>query len=81
MLKIIITPKAQKQFKHLPTSEQAKIKKKLTSLESYPHAGKKLFGELAELRSLRVWPFRVIYYIEKDTVFITSIIHRQGVYK
>lgn len=64
MLKIIITPKAQKQFEHLQTSEQAKIKKKLTALESDPYTGKKLSGELAGLRSLKVWPYRIIYYMK-----------------
>lgn len=80
MAQVIITPKAQKQFQHLPISEQTKIKKKLTSLESDPYTGKKLSGELAEVRSLRVWPYRIIYYLEKDTIFITSIVHRQGAY-
>lgn len=83
MLKVIVTPEAVKQFKHLPISEQAKIKKKLLSLENNPLAGKKLSGELSQLRSLKVWPYRVIYYIDqnKQNIFITSILHRQGAYK
>ena len=81
MAQVIITPKARKQFKHLPTSEQVKIKKKLISLESDPYIGKKLSGELTELRSLKAWPYRIIYYTKKDIIFITSIIHRQGAYQ
>ena len=81
MLQVIITPKAQKQYNHLPSKEQSKIKKKLMTLGNDPYSGKKLSGELAELRSLRVWPYRIIYYIEEDKIFITSIIHRQGAYK
>lgn len=83
MLKVIITPQAAKQFKHLPTSEQTKIKKKLISLESDPLAGKKLSGELSELRSLKVWPYRIIYYIDQNeqSIFVTSILHRQGAYR
>lgn len=80
MLQVIITPKAQKQYEHLPHIQQTKIKKKLSTLENDPYAGKKLFGELAELRSLRVWPYRIIYYINKNKIFITSIVHRQGAY-
>ena len=80
MLQVIITPKAQKQYDHLPKSVQVKIKKKLGTLINDPYAGKKLSGELAQLRSLRAWPYRIIYYIAKDKVFVTSIIHRQGVY-
>lgn len=83
MPKVIVTPQATKQFKHLPIPEQIKLKKKLTTLEIDPFSGKKLSGELAELRSLRVWPYRIIYYIDtkKQNIFITSIIHRQEAYK
>lgn len=80
MFRVYITQKAQKQFKHFPLSEQAKIKKKFTILKDDPYIGKKLSGELSELRSLRVWPYRIIYYTEKDCVFVVSIIHRQGAY-
>jgi mRNA-degrading endonuclease RelE of RelBE toxin-antitoxin system len=81
MAKVIITPKAQKQFTHLPPSEQAKIKKKLALFGTDPLVGKILSGELSDLRSLKAWPYRIIYYIEKDTVYITSILHRQGAYQ
>lgn len=80
MAQVIITPKAQKQFKQLPLSEQSKIKKKLAVLEKDPSIGKKLSGELSELKSLKAWPYRIIYYLTKDYVYITSIIHRQGAY-
>lgn len=80
MPQVIITPKAQKQYKKLPPKQQAKIKKKLVSLGNNPNAGKKLAGELAQLRSLRAWPYRIIYYLDKNKIFITSIVHRQGAY-
>lgn len=83
MFEVIITPQAVRQFKHLPKSEQTKIRKKLTVLESNSLSGKKLSGELAELRSLKAWPYRIIYYTDQkeQNIFITSIIHRQGAYK
>lgn len=80
MPQVIITPKAQKQYKKLPPKQQANIKKKLVSLGNNPNAGKKLAGELAQLRSLRAWPYRIIYYLDKNKIFITSIVHRQGAY-
>lgn len=82
-MQVIITPRASKQFGRLPRIEQAKIKKKLTVLENDPYAGKKLSGELSETRSLRAWPYRVLYYIdqEKNTLFVISVLHRQGAYK
>lgn len=80
MTKVIITPKAQKQYYHLPSTEKIKIKKKLIALENDPFLGKKLSGELSELMSLRAWPYRIIYYITGKKIFIVSIIHRQGAY-
>ena len=80
-MKVIITPEAQKQYSHIPLSEQKKIKKKLLLLEQDSEAGKKLSGQFAELRSLRAWPYRIIYYINKNTIYIVSVAHRQGVYK
>lgn len=81
-MRVIITPKASKQFDKLPITEKVKIQKKLQVLEANPLSGKKLSGELTELRSFRAWPYRIIYYIDdkKDTLYVASIIHRQGVY-
>jgi len=80
---VIITPKALKQYNHLPKVEQEKIRKKLLMLERSPREGKKLFGKYSELRSLKAWPYRIIYYINnrQRKIFIVTIAHRQGVYK
>ena len=80
---IIIAKDAQKQYKRLPKSEQTKIKKKLASLSEDPRAGKKLAGELKGRRVLRVWPYRIIYSINKDEnrVEVAEIFHRQGACK
>jgi addiction module RelE/StbE family toxin len=82
-MEVIVTPKALKQYNHLPKTEQAKIKKKLLLLEKNAQEGKKLSGEYAELRSLRVWPYRIVYYIDNKgkKIFVVTIAHRQGVYK
>lgn len=82
-MKVIVTPKATKQYEHLPKIAQKKIKNKIKLLENDIRIGKKLSGDLSELRSLRAWPYRIIYYINegKDSVFVTSIAHRQGAYK
>lgn len=79
---VVITPKALKQYNHLSKSEQTKIKKRLLLLEQYPLEGRKLSGKLSEIRSLRAWPYRILYYIDERTkkVFVVTIAHRQGVY-
>jgi len=82
-MEVIVTPKAVKQYNHLPKTEQTKIMKKLKILEQNSEDGKKLSGEFADLRSLRVWPYRIIYYIDtiQKKIFVVTIAHRQGVYK
>ena len=81
-MQVIVTPKALKQYNHLPKTEQSKIKKKLLGLEQNSQEGKKLSGEYAQLRSLRAWPYRILYYIDEkqQKIFIVTIAHRQGVY-
>jgi len=82
-MQVIITPKALKQYNHLPKTERIKIKKKLLYLEKNPLEGRKLTGKLPEIRSLRSWPYRILYYLNDDAhkIFIVTIAHRQGVYK
>lgn len=82
-MQVVITPQALKQYTHLPKPDQTKIKKKLLSLEQYPLEGKKLSGKLSEIRSLKAWPYRILYYIDDKAkkVFVVTIAHRQGVYK
>ena len=81
-MEVIITPKATKQYDCIPKSEQIKIKKKLLVLNQNPYDSKKLSGNLSGLRSLRVWPYRIIYYVDEKLkkVFVVTIAHRQGVY-
>lgn len=80
---VVLSKNAQKEYEHLPKSEQIKIRKKLKSLEVYQYSGKKLTGEMKGIYSLRAWPYRIIYEInqEEKRVDVHKIAHRQGVYK
>ncbi len=84
-MKVLLTSDAQKQFLKLPKPERKKIEKKLKLLTENPHSGKKLAGEYANYRSLRAWPYRIIYAFtsasEQETVTVLAILHRQGAYK
>lgn len=81
-MRVILSKEAQKNYDRLPKSSQTKIKKKLTVLQQNPLLGKKLGGELEGDRSLRAWPYRIIYSIDKkqDLISVSNILHRQGVY-
>lgn len=77
-MQVILSKGAKKQYDHLPLSEKNKVKKKLLLLEANPLAGKKLSGELATYRSLRAWPYRIIYIFNQEMkqVEVSDIEHR-----
>ncbi len=77
---------SKKSEKFLEKTEKKWRKKLLTGLKEIglnPQIGTPLKGELKGKFKYVVWPFRIIYTIEKKeiTVYIISIGHRQGVYK
>jgi mRNA-degrading endonuclease RelE of RelBE toxin-antitoxin system len=82
-MKVILSPKSQKQFNKLPVKEGFKIIRKLRELEVTPYSGKLLSGKLNHLYSLRAWPYRIIYHVfpDRQLILIDTIEHRQGVYK
>ncbi len=82
-MQVVLSKIAEKHLKHLPKLEQSKVKKKLLLLADDPFSGKKLSGELEGIRSLRVWPYRIIYKINavQKLVEVGAILHRQGAYK
>ncbi len=59
------------------------IDKRLDRLAEEPLAGKALHGPLAERRSLRVGPIRIIYRFEAERilVFVLDISHRGRAYR
>jgi mRNA-degrading endonuclease RelE of RelBE toxin-antitoxin system len=84
-MNVLLTADAEKQFKKLPKPERNKVLKKLQSLRENPQDGKKLSGVYAEQRSLRAWPYRIIYTISttsnQEAIIVLAILHRQGAYK
>ena len=82
-MQVILSKIAEKHYKKLPKTEKVKVKRKLVSLQANPLLGKKLEAELQESRSLRAWPYRIIYKVDfvRDVMEVSDILHRQGAYK
>ena len=82
-MKVILSKVAEKHYKKLPQTEKIKVKRKLSLLETNPLLGKKLEAELQNSRSLKAWPYRIIYKIDfvKNLIEVSDILHRQGAYK
>lgn len=82
-MKVNYSKTALKQLKNLPRSKQIEALKKIEQLKNNPYAGKKLKGAFENFRSLKVWPYRIIYqyFSENKLIFINIIQYRQSIYK
>ena len=82
-MKVNYSKTSLKQLKKLTRTKQIEILKKIEKLKNDPDAGKKLKGPLKNFRSLKTWPYRIIYQYSKNdkTIFINIIQHRQSAYK
>ena len=83
MYHVELLPKARKELARLPQKHQKRIGAAIDILGDNPFAGKKLEGDFRGAWTLRAWPYRIVYTIEKHiiTVKVLKIAHRQGVYK
>lgn len=83
MTKVFFTPNTQKILSKLKDKKlEKRIKDAKNKLEQNPYAGKKLTGKLAGQYALKLWPYRIIYFVsqQKDVV-ITDIGHRKDIYR
>ena len=82
MTKVYFTPNTQKIVNKL---RDKKLEKRIlgakSKLETNPLIGKKLTGKLDGQYSLRIWPYRIVYFInQQKDVIITDIGHRKDIY-
>ena len=82
-MKVEYSHTAKKQIKKLPKNKQIKVLATIEKLKNDPYAGKKLKGEFEGLRSLKIWPYRIIYrYLPQERLlFINAVQYRQKAYK
>lgn len=80
-MEIFYTSRSEKQLVKIPKRELKKIFVKIEKLCLETSSGKALKGEFEGLFSIRSWPYRIIYKVEKNKLIIFSVAHRQGAYK
>jgi mRNA interferase RelE/StbE len=80
---ISISPKADKAFDKLPEKYKPRVSRALDSIQDKPFSGQSLLGDKKGQYSVRVWPYRIIYIIEKKklVILVIDIDHRSQVYK
>ena len=82
--KVILSPKAQKNFKNIPDDYLAKIFKSLALLSFDPRPfGNKKLSACENSYRIRVGVYRVVYSIQDDilVVEVIKIDHRREVYR
>ncbi|OGJ62990.1 hypothetical protein A3C37_02270 [Candidatus Peribacteria bacterium RIFCSPHIGHO2_02_FULL_53_20] len=83
MYTVVLTSKAKKQFLKLQDNDKKRVRLAMLGIAEDPTSGKILKGDFKGMFCIRVWPYRIIYILEKKivTVTIVSIGHRKDVYK
>ena len=83
MYTLEVKTKAQKHLASLPRKDQKRVVAAFDVLRENPTAGKKLEGKFLGLRSLRVWPYRILYAVDHRiiTVTVVKVDHRKDAYK
>jgi len=83
MYSVNLSKRAEKSLLGLSDKDQKRVTEALLSIQEHPFTGKKLEGVHKGLWSFRVWPYRIIYMIEKKivTVTVVAIGDRKDVYK
>ena len=83
MTKVYFTPNTQKILDKLKDKKlEKRIQGAKSKLEQNPLLGKKLTGKLEGQYSIRLWPYRVVYFLDLEkNVIVTDIRHRKDVYR
>ncbi len=71
--RVIVLKHAEKERLKLSLKDQERVLEVLISLETNPFQGKKLHGDYDGAWSLRVWPYRIIYTVQKAIVTVTVV--------
>ena len=80
--RLYIFPKIEKKLEKVPQKDREKIIRSLDVIVENPFCGKQLHGKRSEQYSFRVWPYRIIYRVDKKQLFVIVIDfgYRQGIY-
>ena len=79
-MKIVISPRAEKQLRKLPKVSQIIIAKKIRLLSSTEVEFADPLRGYRNIARVRVGDFRIIYRKTKETVYIVLIGHRKDIY-
>ena len=79
----VYSNRARKSIKAIPAKIRSRIEQGIFGILTDPYSGKPLQGQFKGFYSLKIWPYRVVYMInkEKRILEVFDVGHRQGIYK
>jgi len=83
MYKVIIPHRLQRRIRRLPGDVLIRLKRIISEISKNPFMGKKLKGRYQDKYSVRLWPYRIIYKIQKEELIVEviEIEHRGRAYR
>ncbi len=77
MVEVIFDPKFKKDFKKIKDqSLKEKVIKQVSKIKDNPEIGKPMSYERKGSRELYIAPLRLSYKIEKETIYILALYHK-----
>lgn len=70
---VYIPNSIRKSLKEIPLPWRERIGKAIDELQKNPFLGEKMWGKLSDKRKIRVWPYRLIYELDKEKKFIVVV--------
>ena len=70
---LVIKPKARKNLDKIPAPYRSRIVAILREIQNNPFSGKALSGNRKGEYSVRIWPYRIIYLINKKALIIIVV--------
>ena len=83
MYRVVVQKKAEKELKRIDRRCRRRILAAIAFLREEPLRGKKIEGKYKHRYGIRVWPYRIVYEVDKRrrVVLVVRVGYRQGVYK
>jgi len=79
---VIWTEKFERELKKVKDKTvKGRVKKQIQKILEDPETGKPLRFELKGERSIRISPYRLIYAVEGNTLYLLRFEHRKAVYR
>lgn len=80
-MKILISPKAEKELKKISKINQIALVRKIRLLKNKEVSDEEKLSDYKNIFRVRVGDYRIVYRKIPDEIFIVTIRHRREIYK